>query len=318
MTRKSYVQSVNISAFWGRKTRLAVETQGERTCGMKLQALAEKTRGLLPLLRCPLCGEDFSLTDSHSLQCASRHCYDLSRKGYINLAPGHRQQADKYTTALFDCRQAVFSQGFYEPVMQAIGDVMANHASPSFALLDAGCGEGSYARCLSGRFPQAEIIGVDISRDAITAAAKSASPVHWLVGDVSRLPVRSGSLAFLLDVLTPAAYGEFSRVLQPDGLLLKIIPGTDYLCQLRACIQPDLREEGHDSGQVLAHLQKHAHILEKITLHHTYAVTPEQSALFARMTPMTFQFSDEQLSLVSFSEISIHLDLLVCRMLPHP
>ena len=283
---------------------------------MKLQALAEKTNSILPLLRCPLCGEAFSLRDTQSLVCKNNHCYDLSRKGYINLAPSHGQQADKYSAALFEARHKIFAEGFYAPVMQAIGDAVEAHAPAGapFSLLDAGCGEGSYAHALARRFPQANVIGLDLNRDAVTAAARLPGPAHWLVGNLGRLPIANGCLSFLLDVLTPADYGEFSRVLAPGGILLKVVPGQSYLSEIRNCLRQELRSGDYENHRVLSHLQKHACLLEQKTLCHTYPVTPEQGALFARMTPMTFGLSPEALESIHISAITIHLELMVCRM----
>lgn len=284
---------------------------------MKLEALAEKTNAIVPLLRCPLCEQAFSMEGSHSLVCVQKHCFDLSRKGYINLAPSHDNRTEKYDASLFESRQSILGDGFFRPVMQALADSVTMHAPSggAFTLLDAGCGEGSYTRDLASRFPRAKMIGVDLSRDAIVAAARTPSPAHWLVGNISRLPVQDHSHDFLLDVLTPADYGEFSRALHQSGFLLKVIPGNDYLSQVRACVAKELRSAHYDNARVLSHLEEHATILKRTTLHHTYPVTPAQAAHFAHMTPMTFGLSPESLKSISFSEITIHLELLLCQMM---
>ena len=36
-----------------------------------------------------------------------------------------------------------------------------------------------------------------------------------------------------LNILTPSNYQEFMRVLAPEGSLVKVIPGNDYLAELR-------------------------------------------------------------------------------------
>lgn len=284
---------------------------------MSLQQLAEKTVGLLPTLRCPQCGTVFSLRDHRSLVCASGHCFDLSRKGYINLAPGHNQQAEKYDADLFESRRQVLDRGFYTPVMEALERMIRSHvAMPDgpFALLDAGCGEGTYARFLSVAFPAAQVLGVDLSRDAIHAAAKSESQVHWLVGDLKRLPVKNGSINALLNLLTPADYQEFGRVLAPEGILIKVIPGKEYLRQIRQGAQPLLKRDGYDNVLVLEHLSAHADILARETLQYTLPVSPEEATAFQRMTPMTFGLTPSALSSLSFSEITIHLEILCCRV----
>lgn len=284
---------------------------------MSLQQLAEKTAGLLPTLRCPRCGEAFSLRDHRSLVCETGHCFDLSRKGYINLAPDHNQQAEKYDAPLFESRRQVLDRGFYAPVLEALERLIKDHGSmpgDPFTLLDAGCGEGAYARFLSAAFPAAQVLGVDLSRDAILAAAKSEGPVHWLVGDLKRLPVKNGVINTLLNLLTPADYQEFSRVLSPEGVLLKVIPGKEYLCQIRQGAQPLLKRGAYNNVLVLEHLSAHADILARETLQYTLPVSPQEAAAFLGMTPMTFGLTRSALSGFFFSEITIHLEILCCRV----
>ncbi|MDD5897801.1 MAG: methyltransferase domain-containing protein, partial [Clostridia bacterium] len=131
---------------------------------MKPAVLAQRLAPLTSFLRCPRCAAAFSVNDQ-SLICENRHCFDLSRRGYVNLAPSHDQAAEKYDAELFSSRRLVFERGFYLPVAEAI----ARHLPDApLTVLDAGCGEGYYTRLLAERFPQAQWIGLDISRDAIT------------------------------------------------------------------------------------------------------------------------------------------------------
>ena len=55
---------------------------------MKIEELSKRWEPELPLLRCPKCGADFTL-ERGQFRCGSGHCYDLSAKGYVNLAPFH-------------------------------------------------------------------------------------------------------------------------------------------------------------------------------------------------------------------------------------
>lgn len=279
---------------------------------MKPAVLAGRLAPLLSHLCCPRCQGAF-LLENNSLVCENRHCYDLSRKGYVNLAPTHDQEAEKYGSVLFDSRRLVFEHGFYEPVMQAIASQLP--ADQAFLMLDAGCGEGYYARELAQRFPLCSILGLDISRDAITAAARTQSRVNWLVADLKHLPVKSGLADVVLDVLTPADYQEFSRVLKKDGLLIKVIPGRDYLCEVRNAVSPWLRNGAeYDNTRVLDHLKEHAEVLSEQEVHITRPLTPEESHAFLRMTPMTFSISEEILQTLSLSQITIHMHVVVCRM----
>jgi len=279
---------------------------------MKPAQLASRLAPLLSRLRCPRCASPFQLTDQ-SLVCSSRHCYDLSRRGYVNLAPSHDQAAEKYDAELFESRRIVFENGFYLPVMEAVAACMP--PNKPFFLLDAGCGEGYYARMLAQRFKQADILGVDLSRDAITAAARIPARANWMVADLKHLPVADGSVDVLLDVLTPADYQEFARVLAPEGILIKVIPGSDYLCQVRQAVAPHLRSGAvYDNARVMEHLHAHAQILSETEIRVTTPLTPETSRAFLRMTPMTFSVPHDVLDTLSLDEITVHMHVVVCKM----
>ncbi|MDD6041149.1 MAG: methyltransferase domain-containing protein [Clostridia bacterium] len=278
---------------------------------MKPAVLAQRLAPLTSILRCPRCAAAFSVNDQ-SLICENRHCFDLSRRGYVNLAPSHDQAAEKYDAELFSSRRLVFERGFYLPVAEAI----ARHLPDApLTVLDAGCGEGYYTRLLAERFPQAQWIGLDISRDAITAAARDPGRACWLVADLKHLPVADASADVVLDVLTPADYAEFGRVLKPGGLLVKAVPGADYLCEIRRCVAPWLRSgDTYDNARVIGHLKQHADPVQEDEVRVTRPLLPDEARAFLRMTPMTFSVPDEVLDTLSLSEITIHMHILVCRI----
>lgn len=114
-------------------------------------------------------------------------------------------------------------------------DLVAEFALPVGAVvLDAGCGKGRHAVALARRF-DVRVIGVDpapvhldITTDVV-AAAESTTPgvsarIELRPGRVEQLPVDDGSVdvVWCRDVLgavddLDAAYGEFARVLRPNG-----------------------------------------------------------------------------------------------------
>ena len=278
---------------------------------MKPAVLAQRLAPLISVLRCPRCRCTFTLSEQ-SLICENRHCYDLSRRGYVNFAPSHDQAAEKYDAELFDSRRLVFEHGFYQPVIEAIARWLPD--APSI-VLDAGCGEGYYARLLAQQFPQAHFVGLDISRDAITAAARAQSRANWLVADLKRLPFADASADVLLDVLTPADYAEFSRVLKPEGRLIKVVPGSAYLCEVRKAVAPWLRSgDTYDNTRVIEHLKEHADLCDECEVRVTRPLSEDESRAFLRMTPMTFSVPESVLETLALSEITIHMHVLNCRM----
>ena len=278
---------------------------------MKPAVLAQRLAPLMPVLRCPRCQTAFELNGA-SLICQTRHCYDLSKRGYVNLAPSHDQAAEKYDAELFDSRRLVFESGFYQPIAEAIASWLTD---APLTVLDAGCGEGYYARLLADRFPQAQFLGLDISRDAITAAAREPGRANWLVADLKHLPVADASADVLLDVLTPADYAEFGRVLKADGWLIKVVPGTDYLCEVRKAVAPWLRSgDTYDNTRVIDHLKEHAEIADECEVRITRPLSADESRAFLRMTPMTFSVPADVLDKLELSQITIHMHVLKCRM----
>lgn len=280
---------------------------------MKPDVLAKRLAPLMSVLRCPRCKSAFAL-EGTSLICTNRHCYDLSRRGYVNLAPSHDQAAEKYDAELFDSRRLVFEHGFYQPIANAIANWLTDEPG---VVVDAGCGEGYYARLLAEQFPQKQFLGLDISRDAITAAARLPGQANWLVADLKHLPIADESADLLLDVLTPADYAEFKRVLKKEGWLIKVIPGSDYLCEVRKAVAPWLRSgDTYDNSRVLDHLREHADIADECEVRITRPLTADESCAFLRMTPMTFSVPKEVLETLSLPEITVHMHILKCRLVP--
>lgn len=238
----------------------------------------------LGCLVCPVCraplrrsGDDFS--------CAAKHRLNVNRKGCLNVLS---QQVDScYDSALFDARRRVFASGCYDTVIDAIEALLP---AGVHRLLDAGCGDGWYLNALLSRHEDWRGAGVDISRDAMIRATDLPCTALWVVGDLRRLPFADGSFTAVLDVLTPASYDEFRRVLAPDGLLIKVYPGSGYLRELRQARGMDAYAE----GQVDAYLRERTRVLGERHVTVTHLVTPELWRDFVRMTPLMQDLSSAE------------------------
>lgn len=114
----------------------------------------------------------------------------------------------------------------------------------TIACLDAGCGEGYYLRQLAAPGPDERplaLIGVDISKWAVLAAAKQDKRMAWVVGSNANLPLLSASVDRVLCMFGFPVYAEFARVLKPGGQLIQIDAGPAHLRELREIIYPVLK-----------------------------------------------------------------------------
>jgi len=163
-------------------------------------------------------------------------------------------------------------------------------------VLDAGCGAGRSLGLLRGRYPGADLLGVDFALAATRSASRSESfaarvrrlfrgaSSAFLCADFARLPLRPGSvdmvwsnlsLAWAEDPL--AALREFERVLAPGGLLMFSSYGPDTLKELKAAfstVSPARRVHSfvdmHDVGDLLISCGFAAPVMDVETITLTY------------------------------------------------
>ena len=264
----------------------------------------------LDALACPVCGQPLTPGEGRFC-CPAGHSWDISRRGTLNFLSSPRE--DFYSEALFAARSRVFAAGCYEAVADAIEALLPGEAPQR--LLDAGCGEGWYLSRLLGRHPDWAGAGVDISRDAIRRASLQPAAALWCVADLRRLPFRDGAFTAVLDILTPASYGSFRRVLAPEGLLIKVYPGRDYLREIREArgLPP------YEEGQVEAWLREHTAVAARQHVHTVCPTDPALWAAFVAMTPLNADLSPEALARLAVSPlpaVTVDLHVAACRFAP--
>ena len=275
----------------------------------KLQRFASATA-----FACPICQENLTLVES-SLKCNNRHSFDLAKFGYINLAPQIKQSAN-YDKENFQNRQQILEAGFYQAILEAVSDLLSNSKNAK-TILDIGCGEGFYSRKLQERHPDRTFYAFDISKDSVQIAAKSEPnwAVNWFVGDLARLSLKNASMDILLDIFSPANYGEFRRVLSKDGILIKVIPTENHLKEIRQRIQNQLTKKDYSNQDIKNHFQEHFTILSSQTASLTKTITTDQLQALLSMTPLLFHVDQTKIDWSQLTEITIEAEILVGRVL---
>jgi malonyl-CoA O-methyltransferase len=164
-------------------------------------------------------------------------------------------------------------------------------------ILDAGCGAGRGLGLLRGRYPGADLLGVDFALDAVRAASRSgsfasrlrrllsrASSAH-LCADFARLPLATGTIDIVWSNLALpwagdplAALQEFRRVLVPGGLLMFSSYGPDTLKELKSAFaarstarRVHAFTDMHDAGDMLVACGFAEPVMDVETLTLTYA-----------------------------------------------
>ena len=275
----------------------------------KLQRFAAATA-----FACPICQENLTLVES-SLKCNNRHSFDLAKFGYVNLAPQIKQSAN-YDKENFQNRQQILEAGFYQAILEAISDLLSNSKNAK-TILDIGCGEGFYSRKLQESHSEKTFYAFDISKDSVQIAAKSEPnwAVNWFVGDLARLPIKDASMDILLDIFSPANYGEFRRVLSKDGILIKVIPTENHLKEIRQRVQDQLTNKDYSNQDIKNHFQEHFTILSSQTASLTKTITADQLQALLSMTPLLFHIDQSKIDWSQLTEITIEAEILVGKVL---
>ena len=275
----------------------------------KLQRFASATA-----FACPICQENLTLLET-SFKCCNRHSFDLAKFGYVNLAPQIKQSAN-YDKENFQNRQQILEAGFYQAILEDISNLLATNPSAK-TVLDIGCGEWFYSRKLQESHPDKTFYAFDISKDSVQIAAKSEPDwaVNWFVGDLARLPIKDASMDILLDIFSPANYGEFRRVLSKDGILIKVIPTKNHLKEIRQKVQDQLTNKDYSNQDIKNHFQEHFTILSSQTASLTKTITAEQLKALLSMTPLLFHIDQSKIDWSQLAEITIEAEILVGKVL---
>ena len=271
------------------------------------------------LYACPICGKKIRF-HAGSLVCKKEHCFDISAKGYVNML-GATRPLKGYDKQFFKSRGEFFAKGYYAHILDAIikkvSEIKAaadgSEPATQLVLIDAGCGEGYYSSALAGRIEGLQIIAFDIAADAIVCAAKSKENVAWTIADVTNIPVKDGICDILLDVFTPASYKEFGRILKKGGYILKVIPGSNHLKELRKAAREQLKNKDYSGDDVSDYFEQHYDILSQETLTNTMPIDQETLKTLTEMTPLLFDVDVSRLDLSEISEITVEAQLIIGR-----
>lgn len=238
------------------------------------------------VLLCPICGSVLQRQEK-SWQCQNRHSFDIARQGYVNLLPVQQ----KRSLQPGDTREQVLSRrefldgGFYAPIVKALCELAEGCSGP---VLDAGCGEGYYSTRLAEALG-AELIGLDISKEAVRCAAARYKNALWLCASAAHLPVEDHSIGLLTSLFAITLPEEFHRVLRPGGGFIQVLAAEDHLLGLKSIIYPELLHKEKNTVPELPGFT----LKKSLPVRFTFTVEGAHVQNLLSMTPHVYRISKE-------------------------
>ncbi|GAA0133171.1 hypothetical protein YSY43_00110 [Paenibacillus sp. YSY-4.3] len=177
------------------------------------------------------------------------------------------------------------------------------------AILDAGCGEGSHLSALVRQLAETaggELVnagtegrilaaGIDISKAGIQLAAKTNPEMLWGVADLAKCPFADRSFDIILNILSPANYAEFHRMLADDGLVIKVIPGQTYLQEIRQALHSETNRRTYSNDRTIGLFRRHFELIDMKQVRYEVLLEQEYFADLLQMTPLAWQAAEEEL-----------------------
>jgi 23S rRNA (guanine745-N1)-methyltransferase len=225
------------------------------------------------ILLCPVCKESLHANESNkSLSCVNNHSFDRARQGYLNLLLAHKKNSKNPgdSQEMVMARQAFLNSDFYRPISESLNQIIVDSALKISALkleqpiqvLDIGCGEGYYSQrmhnSLSDHQIEHNLFGLDISKDAVIAAAKRAKAEalkddvpnthtsEWLVASAIDIPLQAHSIDIATCLFTRLMPESYHKVIKQDGFFICVNTGEKHLIELREKLYEEITKAEFD------------------------------------------------------------------------
>jgi 23S rRNA (guanine745-N1)-methyltransferase len=194
-------------------------------------------------------------------------------------------------------RRAFLEGGFYAPIANALCALASDHSCTG-PILDVGCGEGYYSAQLAEHL-NTELVGLDISKEAVRCAAAKYKDPLWLCATASHIPVADGSAQLITSLFALTMEEEFHRILAPGGYYFQVLAAQDHLLGLKSIIYPELKLREKDSVPQLRGFD----LLQSVPISFTFTVQGQQVQNLFSMTPHVFRIGKEGAQRLARTEI---------------
>lgn len=245
------------------------------------------------ILVCPIC-KSILIQESQSYKCKNKHCFDLAKEGYINLLPVQNKKSKNPgdNKEMIKARREFLEDDYYLPLVESLVTILDK--VEILNLLDSGCGEGYYsAKIAEVLEKEIEIIGFDISKEAIKKAAKKYKKHQYFVASAYDIPILANSVDAYLTIFAPILASEIAATLSKSGKAIIVTAGKNHMKEIAELIYDEYKtHEYSPESKMLEHFEL-CHIEEcnfNINLQGNRAITN-----MLKMTPYYWSANDIQL-----------------------
>lgn len=191
------------------------------------------------MIICPNCKE-ILYKKEHCWKCKNNHSFDVSKEGYINLLLPNMTSSNFSgdNKIMVNSRSIFLNKGFYKNLSEFLVSLI-NKLKNNLTILDCGCGEGYFTDQFERSTKYQNIIGLDISKIAISKAAKRNKNIIFIVGSSAHIPLLNNSVDIIMNIFAPHFDSEFARIIKEDGYLIKVIPNPMHLHELKEILYDD-------------------------------------------------------------------------------
>lgn len=203
------------------------------------------------ILKCPVCNLALKKQEKQYV-CLNNHSYDIASKGHINLLLANQKNTKDPGDGkeMMEGRRDFLNKGYYHNFSEALNHViLSNISGNNINVLDAGCGEGYFLWRLKDavygnetNIKEVNFFGVDISKAAVTYAAKRDKKINFIVGSNFNLPIMTNTIDIIIRNFAPSDESELNRVLKADGKLVVVTPGVQHLYGLKEILYVNARK----------------------------------------------------------------------------
>ncbi|MEG1923727.1 MAG: methyltransferase domain-containing protein, partial [Clostridia bacterium] len=192
-------------------------------------------------LKCPICNNPL-IKSQKQYVCINKHSYDISKEGYVNLLMSQQSNSRNHgdNAEMIKARHQFLQKGYYQPLREKLAEIALKLLHNNEVMLDAGCGEFWYTEFIINKFIEnnlnIDVIGADISKDALQYSAKRQHNSALVVASNNKLPLMNDSCDLVLNIFAPIYKDEMLRIIKSGGHILNVSPLENHLMSLKNII----------------------------------------------------------------------------------